>query len=379
MEGYNVAAVAVWWIASIIASISSKSVMEDYNVTTGSIGSWTPAFEDLRWIELSFLQHLLGGIASVFWLKVVLRRSIWTEDSSKTAICVAALANLVGNVGTNAAYAAVSSGMTHTIRACEPIVSIALSVCVYKKWEVLTAKNVVSILLVVIGSGALVMSDLTFNVWGLLAAIGSTISFSLYNVFFPLNVIENLLGNYAIISIVGALFLLPVVIVKFIITKVLFAMRVKESLTSTIFHFVYNTAFVSVLQGIGPLNCAFLSPFKVITIILANIEYFRTPPFTWAVSLSLLVLFLGLFLHSIPSTFKHARFLLLYLLSIVVLILVMITSYSSKSVNLMHITQSVASHDELFLANNELIVGTPSSPNSLIISTFSGVQGAYSK
>ena len=369
MEQYNVAGVAVWWIASIIASISSKSVMEDYKETSGSIESWTSSLEDLRWIELSFLQHLLGGIASVFWLKVVLRRSIWKEDLSKTAICVAALTNLVGNVGTNAAYAAVSSCMTHTIGACEPVVTLVLSVFVYKKWERLTAKNVVSILFIVIGSGALVMSDLTFNVWGLLAAMSSTISFSLYNGLFPLNVIEDLLGNYAVISIVGTLVLLPVVIVKLVITKVLFTVRVKESLTSAMFHFVYNTTPISVLQGIGPLNYAFLNPFKIMTVILANIEYFKTPPFTWAVSVSLLVLFWGLFLHSIPSTFRHARFLFFYLLFIFVIMFVLITPFSSNSGSLMHKIQSVVSYGEFFSARNELIVGTPSSPDRLRIST----------
>ena len=333
MEGYNVAAVAVWCIASIVASISSKSVMEDYNVTTGSIGSWTPALEDLRWIELSFFQHLLGGIASVFWLKVVLRRSIWKEDSSKTAICVAALTSLVGNVGTNAAYAAVSSCMTHTIRACEPIVTIALSVWVYKKWEVLTAKNVVPILFIVVGSGALVMSDPTFNVWGLRAAIGSTISFSVCSVLLQQIATESLLQSYAGLSILGVLFLLPIVILKFAITKVLFTMRMTETFTSSAFHFLYNAASISVLQGIGPLNCAFLKPFETITVILTNIGYFKTPPLTWAVTLSLLVLFVRLFLHPKHSAFKHVKLLLFYSLFTSAVIFVSVTARFSLIVN----------------------------------------------
>ena len=77
MKAYTVTAVAVWWIANIIASLSSKNVMEDNNVTTNGSKSWTPALEDLRWIELTFIQHLIGGIASIVWLKLVMRKPVW--------------------------------------------------------------------------------------------------------------------------------------------------------------------------------------------------------------------------------------------------------------------------------------------------------------
>ena len=356
MEGYYVAAVSVWWIASIIASIASKNVMEEFNVTSGSIGSWTPALEDLRWIELSFLQHLLGGMVSVFRLKVVLRKSIWTEGLSKRTICIVALTNLAGNLGTNAALAAVSSCMTHVIRACEPTVTIVLPVCVYKKWEMLPAKNIMSVSLIVIGAGALVMSDFTFNVWGLIAAIGSTVSFAVCNAFLQLIMSNDLLQIYAVVSVLGTLFLLPVMVVKVAITKVLFTTRIMDSLTSAVFYFVYNTASISVLQGIGPLSYAFLDHFKTIVVIVANIEYFRTPAFTWVVCLSLLVLFVGHFLHSIPSTSKHVRLLLFCLLSISTVAFVFITVLFSK-------TESFSC-----TLKNESVVSTPLC-DSLRIST----------
>ena len=174
---YIITAVAVWWIANIIASLSSKSVMEDNSIATKSSKSWTPALEDLRWLELTFMQHLIGGIASIIWLKLVTRAPVWTQHSSNTQVKIASLANVVGNMGTNAAYAAVSACMTQVIKACEPVVTLALAVFLLKKYEKISVNKVLSILVMVAGASTLVMADNSSNMVGLIAAVGSTVCF----------------------------------------------------------------------------------------------------------------------------------------------------------------------------------------------------------
>ena len=124
--------------------------------------------------------------------------------------------------------------------------------------------------------------------------------------------------------------------------------RMTETFTSSAFHFVYNTASISVLQGIGPLNCAFLKPFETIMVILTNIGYFKTPPLTWAVSLSLPVLFVGLFLHSKPSAFKHVKLLLFYSLCTSAVIFVSVTAGFSKTELSIFKFGGLVSDDEVF-------------------------------
>ena len=68
-----VAAVVIWWTASTIATIASKSVMKGSDVSNSSRAY---SFEDWRWVDLTALQHLLGSILSVMWMKAV-GMSVW--------------------------------------------------------------------------------------------------------------------------------------------------------------------------------------------------------------------------------------------------------------------------------------------------------------
>ena len=52
--------IAVWWAASSLTSITSKEAM-----TTHSDAGVNVAFRDMRWLELTALQLLLGTIVSV--------------------------------------------------------------------------------------------------------------------------------------------------------------------------------------------------------------------------------------------------------------------------------------------------------------------------
>ena len=82
--------VGLWWVANTIASIASKSVMKGDDVLIEGASEWTSAFQDLRWVDLTALQHVLGMAASVVWLKLVMGRSVWPTfvHSHRTSICI---------------------------------------------------------------------------------------------------------------------------------------------------------------------------------------------------------------------------------------------------------------------------------------------------
>ena len=49
----------LWWVAKTIATFASKSVMKGDDISAKGTTSWTSTFEDLRWVDLTALQHLI--------------------------------------------------------------------------------------------------------------------------------------------------------------------------------------------------------------------------------------------------------------------------------------------------------------------------------
>ena len=308
MEPYAVVNVVIWWIANIVTSISSKSVTEGYNDTgDDNILLWTPALVELKWVELTFFQHLVGGGLSVICLKLVVHKSTWTECSSKRVAFSASIAHFVGNLATNAAYAAMSSSSTQVVKACESVVILAISVLFFKRYEELAFSKLLWISIVLIGAMVVIMGDATFNILGLSAAVVSTLAFPIRNIFLAKIVeSEHALQSYLVLSIVGTVFLLPVVTVKFALTK-MFAVSLKACALSAIFHFVYNVASIYVFQTLGNLNHSALNLLKRVPVVAANIVYFRTTPTSWETLMGLFAFFAGLFFQSITSLFRSLQ------------------------------------------------------------------------
>jgi len=170
-----------------------------------------PAFKDLRWLELTMLQHLHAAIAFVIWLKVVMGKSIWPDIEHKTEVCVAALGNIAGNLATNAACTLVSSSATQVIKGCEPLFTFVLLLVLYRKYEALRLTTLFSVVTMVAGACTFVILDTTFNVWGLAAAIASNIAFPVPNIYLKrlqnTGTWENPLETYAIVSLFGVFLL----------------------------------------------------------------------------------------------------------------------------------------------------------------------------
>ena len=328
-----IATVALWWVAKTIASIASKSVM---GASGNGNTSWTPAIRDLRWMELTALQHLLGGTAAVIWLKVVMGKSIWpTDNTHKMEFYIAALGNVTGNLATNAAYALVSSSVTQVVKACEPLFTFAFSMLLYKNYETLNLSTLLSIIVMVAGATGYVLWDTTFNVWGLAAAIGSNIAFPIRNIYLKKmddsQKFEKPLQKYAAISVYGVLFLLPILVIKFALTQALSMVQLKEGVVSCVFHFMYNLASITVLQSVSPLTHAVLNLLKRVFVIVANIVFFHTP-LSWKMFVGFCALFLGLYLYQTAVRSKRKWISLkTFLPSVGILLLLLAVSSQSKS------------------------------------------------
>ena len=179
---------------------------------------WTSAFQDLRWVDLTALQHVLGMAASVVWLRVVMGRSVWPTfvHSRRKSICIAALGNLVGNLATNAAYA---SSTTQVVKACEPLYIVVLMALLYKNYEGLRHSTLMSVVIIVLGAATFIRSDSTLNICGLVAGMISNAAFSARKIYLKnlSNTWDSPLQKFAVISIYSVLFLLPVLLIKLIV------------------------------------------------------------------------------------------------------------------------------------------------------------------
>ena len=57
-----------------------EHIMREETETYEGVSGWTTAFKDLRWLDLTVLQHLVGTIGSVAWLKVIMNQPILQEE-----------------------------------------------------------------------------------------------------------------------------------------------------------------------------------------------------------------------------------------------------------------------------------------------------------
>ncbi|XP_038074474.1 uncharacterized protein LOC119742534 [Patiria miniata] len=287
--------VAVWWIANMVATIASKKAVSGIKPdATDSLTTWTGtvALKDLRWIELTMLQHLLGALLANTWLLVVRRKSVFPKESlNPKHMLLAVTGNLVGNLGTNASFAAVSSSLTQVIKSCEPIFTFVFALLFYKNSGNLTRNVLFSIIAMVVGTCLFISGEVSFNIWGLGAAVISNIAFPIRNIYLKKlgQSWDDPLQKIAVVSNLNVLILLPFAIMSM---SSLAKLPPMESCTSATFHFIYNAASIMVLQAFSPVEHAMLNLSKRMFVILANMIVFSTPFTFWTVT-GLLVIFIG--------------------------------------------------------------------------------------
>ena len=303
-----VAAVGIWWTASTIATIASKSVMKGSDVSNSSRAY---SFEDWRWVDLTALQHLLGSILSVMWMKAV-GMSVWPVKTHgyRHFIFIAALCNVVGNLATNAAYALIKSSTAQVVKACEPLFAFVLALLLYRNYSALNLSTLLSVMIIVIGAGTFIMGDATYNIWGIFAVMISNAAFPVRNIFLKNlnNIWDNPLQKFAVMSVYSVIFLLPVLLIKLFITRQFLTANLPESLISSVSYSIYNLASIIVLESFSPLTYyyAILNVIRQLFVVLSNIIYFNTS-LSWVMLISLIVLLSGCCLYQLKdiSTAKY--------------------------------------------------------------------------
>ena len=310
-------AIGIWWITNTIAIIASKSVMKGGNV---SKSSRTSPFEDWRWVDLTALQHLLGSILSVMWMKAV-GVSVWPVKTHgyRHFIFIAALANVIGNLATNAAYALIKSSTAQVVKACKPLFAFVLTLLLYRNYSALDLSTLLSVMIMIVGAGTFIMGDATYNIQGIFTAMISNAAFPVRNIFLKNsnNIWDNPLQKFAVMSVYSIIFLLPMLLIKLFITQQILTANLPESLISSVSYSIYNLASITALESFSPLTCyyAILNVIQQLFVILSNIVYFNTS-LSWVMLISLIVLLSGCCLYQLRdiSTAKY-NFLKTVLLS----------------------------------------------------------------
>ena len=270
--------VSIWWISNAITSIASKNEMGDGRNKSGQL---TDAFRDMRWVVLTALQFLFGGVVSLAWSKATKRKltpHLKTENKKKLLIAV--LANLIGHLSVNASYTFVSSAATQVIKSCEPIFMFLLLSCLsYRREEcVLNIPLFFSLILMALGTCFFVVGDITFDIWGGLLAVLSNLAFPLRNIVLKKmdTCLQDPLEQYLALSVCGSLLLVPVTLAKLIVSGDISLLRSRSSILASAFHYMYNAASITVLKSVSPMNHCILNFIKRIFVIMANINYFNT-------------------------------------------------------------------------------------------------------
>lgn len=290
--------VIVWWLANAITSIASKTEVDGGRRIRGDN---RPAFSTTRWLELTTVQFLLGGLASAMYMKFINGQTIRfnTEKNRKEQLMLI-LGSLLGHLSVNVSYAFVNSSATQVIKSSEPMFMFFLLICFnfQQHRNQLNFSIFLSLVLMALGTCLFVMWDVTFNTWGVLAAVVSNIASPLRNIALKkLDQTYSPLEKYFVLSFYGSLILVPALCVKMAIVGDPVLRLSKMAIPAANFHCVYNIASISVLREISPMNHAILNFAKRIFVIVTNIRYFHTI-LTWQMSMGLIVVVAGLALYN---------------------------------------------------------------------------------
>ena len=148
-------------------------------------------------------------------------------------------------------------------------------------------------------------ADTRFNIWGVDIGMISNTAFPIRNIYVKKlsEVWDSSLHKYAVISICGVFFLLPILLVKVIIHQGVVSVRLSESLISGVFHCTYNLVSIKVLESFNPVTHAILNMLKRFFVVTTNIMYFHTP-ISWNMVISLVVLLISCYLYYMKSSSK---------------------------------------------------------------------------
>ena len=320
-------AVVLWWIGNAIATVATKKALQAE--TTSGAEIWTKSFGDLRWVDVTTLQHVCGALLAVIWLKAAQKRPLFPDNirSTVSVLCVAAGGHLLGTLTTNAGYALSSSNTVLVVKASEPLLTLLLSICLYQDHTTLNVSAFLSVVMAVIGAVTFMTQGVSFSISALIVGIISSIAFPVRNIFLCnlSSVWDSPVQKFAAISMFGSSVLLPLSIIKLLYSFPV--LNPTAGVVSTVAHAVYNMASVTVLENMSPVTHALLNLFKRAFVVLASVAYYRDYV-SWTLIVSLALVLVGCYFYFASFTYKN-KYLPLKTLILLVYLVYLMMSYSS--------------------------------------------------
>ena len=267
--------IAVWWILSCATSIKLKEALNPK--PSSDSNEITDAFGDMRWIDLTAIQLLTEAVVLTLWVRT--SGKIQDENCNKRdkTFAISVIGQLVGYLTTNAAFASISSSMALIIRACTPLFGI-IAASLQKK----ESPNLLSMLFIstmCIGAAVYAISEGTFNTWGVCAAIIANIAFVIRNL--TMNSYLGILKSHQMmlpsLSRYGFALLLPVVLLKLLLTQKLPLLQPTDSIAAIVSHSTHHIFSIGIRNEVVPATFEILDQAKRILTIATNLIYFQIP------------------------------------------------------------------------------------------------------
>mgnify|MGYP002803883859 CR=1 FL=1 len=299
LEARTAFPVLLWWITNGLASVYAKIEMSkrEYN--------------ELAWLDLTYVQIIFGLIGSAFWIYVIERRQLNFQNVREWNSLAGILGNVIGHLSVNVSYTFVSSSATQVVKSSEPLFMFFFLVCFRSELLQQHNRTIVifcSVVFMVIGTCLFLLWDITFNVWGMVAAIVSNIFFPLRNIALKNMESDSPFEKYFILSFFGAVLLFPFLVAKYLFQHTFIPSRTE--MVSGAFHCIYNLASITTLQNLSPMNHAILNFLKRIFVIILNIKYFNLF-MTWHMIAGLVITFAGLAIYLFVQKDNGASFKLM--------------------------------------------------------------------
>jgi solute carrier family 35 protein E1 len=241
-------------------------------------------------ITCTAIQFAVGSlIASTMWL-VGLHKRPAASKVEVLSVSPLALVHTLGNSLTNISLGSVAVSFTHTIKALEPIFSVALSAMFLGEKPSLPV--MLALIPIIGGVGLASTAELSFTWKGFLSAMGSNLTFQSRNVLSKkfMSKGKGSLDNinlFSIITILSFFILAPIAVLTdgVVFTPAALAaagitdtkaLMVKAALAGVCFH-AYQQVSYMILQKVSPVTHSVGNCVKRVVVIVASVVVFQNP------------------------------------------------------------------------------------------------------
>lgn len=273
---------AGWYLTNIVFNIYNKQVLKAYPFPLTS----------------TLCQFGAGAVfVCAMWASGAHKPPRDVDVKTLLPILPLALVHTLGNILTNVSLGKVAVSFTHTIKAMEPFFSVLLSSVFMGNIPSLAI--VASLVPIVAGVALASMTEVSFNMAGFLAAMGSNVTFQSRNVLSKKLMgggggvetnTKRAMGNinlFSIITLMSFAITLPIAVavegVKFTPAAIAAAGVVEPSLViqraviaGFCFH-AYQQLSYMILQRVDPVTHSVGNCVKRIVVIIAAVVFFRNP------------------------------------------------------------------------------------------------------